>query len=43
MDDYGWTIPYMFDTVPNYPEGHQLFPQANKFLWIVEIELEKQN
>ena len=35
-DEY-FTIPYITDTIPNSPDGHQLPSQAKRNVWIVAI------
>ena len=37
LDDEDFTIPYITDTIPNSPAGHQLPSQAKRYLWIVAI------
>ena len=37
MDDEYFTIPYITDTIPNSPAGHQLPSQAMRNVWIVAI------
>ena len=37
LDDEDFTIPYITDTVPNSPAGHQLRSQAKRNVWIVDI------
>ena len=32
-----FTIPYVIDTIPNSPGGHQLPTKVNKNVWIVSI------
>ena len=36
-----FTIPYITDTIPNFPSGHQLPSQANPNVWIVAINVEE--
>ena len=35
LDDEYFTIPYITDTIPNSPAGHQLPSQAKRNVWIV--------
>ena len=37
MDDEGFTIPYITDTIPNSPAGCQLPTQAKQNVWIIAI------
>ena len=37
LDDEDFTIPYITDTIPNYPAGHQLLSQAKINLWIIAM------
>ena len=37
LDDEDFTIPYITDTIPNFPDGHQLPSQAKQNVWIVAI------
>ena len=37
LDDRYFTIPYVVDTIPNSPAGHQLLTQAKKNVWIFAI------
>ena len=37
LDDENFTIPYITETTPNSPAGHQLPSQAKRNLWIVDI------
>ena len=37
FDDKYFTIPYVIDTIPNLPVGHQLTTQSKKNLWIIYI------
>ena len=37
LDDEDFTIPYITDTIPNSPAGHQLPTQAKLNVWIVAI------
>ena len=37
LDDEDFTIPYITDTIPNSPDGHQLPSQAKRSVWIVAI------
>ena len=37
LDDEDFTIPYITDTTPNSPAGHQLPSQAKRNVWIVAI------
>ena len=39
-DDEDFTIPYITDTILNFPSGHQLSSQAKKNVWIVGITLD---
>ena len=36
-DDEDFTIPYVIDTIPNSPDGHQLSTQSKKIVWIIAI------
>ena len=37
FDDEHFKIPYVIYTIPDSPAGNQLTAQANKNVWIVEI------
>ena len=37
LDDEDFTIPYITNTIPNSPAGHQLLSQAKRNVWIVSI------
>ena len=37
LDDEYFTIPYIADTIPNSPAGHQLPSQAKRNGWILAI------
>ena len=37
LDDSEFTIPYITDTIPNLPAGHQLTSQAKRNVWIIAI------
>ena len=37
MDDKGFTIPYISDTIPNSPTGNQLSSQSERNVWIIAI------
>ena len=37
MDDEDFKIPYVTDTIPNSPPGHQLPSQAKINAWIITI------
>ena len=37
LDDEYFTIPYIDDTIPNSPAGHQLPSQAKRNRWIIDI------
>ena len=39
LDDEDFTIPYITDTIPNSPAGHQLPSQAKRNMWIVAINV----
>ena len=41
MDDEYFTIPYITDTIPNSPAGHQLPSQAKRYVWIAAINGEE--
>ena len=41
LDDEDLTIPYITDTIPNSPAGHQLPTQAKQNVWIVAINGEE--
>ena len=41
MDYEYFTIPYVTDTIPNSPDGHQLPTQSKKKLWITAINGEE--
>ena len=41
LDDEDFTIPYITDTIPNSPAGHQLPSQAKRKVWIVDINGEE--
>ena len=41
LDDEDFTIPYISDTIPKFPAGHQLSAQAQKNVWIISINGEK--
>ena len=41
MDDRDFTIPYITDTIPNSPAGHQLPSQARNNVWIIAINGEE--
>ena len=41
LDDEEFTIPYITDTIPNFPAGHQLPSQAKQNVWIVAINGEE--
>ena len=40
MDDENFKIPYITDTIPNSPAGHQLPTQAKRKVWIITINEE---
>ena len=35
LDDEDFIIPYINDTIPNYPSSHQLPTQAKQNVWII--------
>ena len=37
MDDEDFKIPYVTDTIPNSPPGHQLPSHAKINVWIIDI------
>ena len=37
LNDEDFTIPYINDTIPNSPAGHQLPSQAKRNLWIIAM------
>ena len=37
LNDEYFTIPYIIDTIPNYPAGNQLPSQSKRNVWIVAI------
>ena len=37
LNDEDFTIPYVVDTIPNSPAGHQLPTQDKRNLWIIYI------
>ena len=37
LDDEDFKIPYVTDTIPNSPVGHQLPTQAKQSVWIIYI------
>ena len=37
MDDEDFTIPYINDTIPDSPAGHQFPTQAKQNVWIIAI------
>ena len=37
MDDEYFTIPYITNTIPNSPAGHQLPKKAKQYSWIISI------
>ena len=39
LDDEYFTIPYVIDTIPISPVGHQLLTSTKKILWIVAINI----
>ena len=39
LNDEDFTIPYITDTTPNSPAGHQLPSQAKRNVWIVAINV----
>ena len=39
--DEDFTIPYITDTIPNSPDGHQLLKQAKLNRWIIDINGEE--
>ena len=41
LDDEDFTIPYITDTTPKFPAGHQLPSQAKRNVWIVAINGEE--
>ena len=41
LDGEFFTIPYITDTIPNSPDGHQIPAQAKKKLWIIAINWEE--
>ena len=41
MDDEDFKIPYITDTIPNSPAGHQLPSQAKINVWIIAINEEE--
>ena len=41
LDDEDFTIPYITDTIPNLPAGHQLPSQAKRNMWIVSVNGEE--
>ena len=43
LDEKKSTIPYVIDTIPNSPAGHQLPTQDKKNVWIIAINGEDPN
>lgn len=43
IHNYALNIPYIIDTVPNYPVGYKLTDQLNNNVWIVEIYGEERS
>ena len=41
LDDEYFTIPYIIDTIPNLRAGRQPPSQANRNLWIIDINVEE--
>ena len=41
MDDEDFIIPYITDTIPNWPAGNQLPTQDKQNLWIIDINGEE--
>ena len=41
FDNEDFTIPYVIDTTPNFPAGHQLMTQDKICFWIVDINEEE--
>ena len=41
LDEEDFIIPYITDTIPNSPAGHQLPSQAKRNVWIVAINGEE--
>ena len=39
LDGEYFTIPYVIDTIPISPVGHQLLTSTKKILWIVAINI----
>ena len=39
LDDEYFTIPYVIDTIPNSPDGHQILKQYNKHVWVIAINV----
>ena len=37
LNDEDFTIPYITDTIPNFPAGYQITSQANRNVWIIAI------
>ena len=40
LDDEEFRIPYITDTIPKFPAGHQLISQAKINVWIIAINEE---
>ena len=40
MDDDDFKIPYIIDTIPNFPVSHKLPTQEKKNAWIISINVE---
>ena len=41
LDDEYFTIPFVTDTIPNSPAGHQVPTQAKQNVWIISIDVEE--
>ena len=41
LNDEDFTIPYITDTIPNLPDGHNILSQANINMWIIDINGEE--
>ena len=41
LDDEDFKTPYITDTTPNLPAGHQIPSQAKRNVWIVSINVEE--
>ena len=37
LNDEYFTTPYITDTIPNSPAGYKLPSQANRYVWIIDI------